>query len=52
MYFGNGKENPSVTTRLDRLEIVAESVGKLFWIAVAAIVTSLIATASTWLHHS
>ncbi len=37
MYEGEGKDNPSVTTRLDRLEQVAATNGRLFWAVVGAI---------------
>lgn len=37
MYTGNGKENPSVTTRLDRLEQIVDDIKKLKWWLITAI---------------
>jgi hypothetical protein len=41
MYHGDGKENPSMTTRMalveDRLEKLSYILGKLTWVLVAAI---------------
>jgi hypothetical protein len=41
LYFGDGLENPCMTVRLDRLEQVASTNGKLFWAVIVAILAVL-----------
>lgn len=51
MYVGEGQENPSVTTRLDRLERVAATNGKLFWAVLGTILAVVGDIISNHIHH-
>lgn len=41
MYEGDGKENPSMTTRMDAVEKATATIGKLFWVVLGLAVTVL-----------
>lgn len=41
MYFGRGKDDPSVITRLDRIEQILASLATWKWIMIAAILTMI-----------
>lgn len=41
MYFGEGKSNPPITTRMFKVEQVIDSVEKLRWYFIAAIVAMI-----------
>lgn len=41
MYVGEGKENPSMTTRLDRVEVSMAKMDKLQWIIIAGILAAI-----------
>lgn len=51
MYEGQDQENPSVTTRLDRLERVAATNGKLFWAVLGTILAVVGDIISNHIHH-
>lgn len=40
-YFGRGKDDPSVVTRLDRIEQIVASLAAWKWIIIAATVTMI-----------
>ena len=41
IYYGRGKDDPSVMTRLDRIEQILATLATLKWIMIAAIVTMI-----------
>jgi hypothetical protein len=41
MYTGNGKENPPVLTRLDRVENTAAGLNKLQWVIIVGIIAAI-----------
>ena len=42
MWFGKDADNPSVVTRLDRLEISYKRMDKLSWLVIAAIAAAVV----------
>ena len=41
MYFGDGKENPSVATRLTTVENATAAVNKLTWVVILGIISAI-----------
>lgn len=41
MYEGDGKENPPIVTRLDRVERATLAINRLSWLCAAAILTAV-----------
>jgi hypothetical protein len=41
VYFGDGKENPPIVVRLDRVEKATASIDKLFWAVVIGIIAAI-----------
>lgn len=46
MYYGNGKNNPSLTVRMDRLETyfekISKNMSKIVWLVLAAAITVIV----------
>ena len=51
MYFGDGMDNPPITTRLDRVEHAISTMNRLTWAIIAATLVALGDIVNTHLMH-